>query len=265
MGKKQDKKDDRVCFRFKDVNNNGISYEAGYYPQSITGDTHVLDLTQMPGSFPHFYGQDAWELFRNNATFNDILDAERSYHILDVIHQLGRKPYFEDYNVWTDQKFLTELSKHPDWLAMPETGALQRFIFTTRTANEANSDKSTEAINNLKDYFIPKRPGGAKSLPVNFAGVLYLLTDLAKHLRSRCMDCPRTDHDTGQYDYESILEWAQGDEPRIHDAILNTLPKSISHQDKLRLLIAKPKEFAETILAADLRMSPSSLRLALYK
>lgn len=264
-GMEQDKKDNRVHFHFTDLHKEGVSYDAGFYPWTMGGEKNWLDLTQMPGSFPHFYREEAWELFRNNAMFNDILDAESSYHILDVIHQRGSIPDFENYDVWTDQRFLAELSKHPDWLAMPETGALQRLIFTMRTANEANSDRSTETIKNLRDYFIPKRPGGAKSLPVNLSGILYLLTDLAKHLRSLCMYCPRTDHDTGQYDYVSILEWAQEDEHRIYEAILNTPPKNISHEDKLRLLMTKPTELAETILAADLRMSPSSLHSALYK
>jgi hypothetical protein len=180
-------RDDRVSFSFKNIINSEIVYEAFYAPPSRQWDEteHWLGITEKPKMFPHYHRDKAWKIFLDNATFEDILCSAKGFNIYDVIHQEGT-PDFNDGRKWTDKKFFEELAIHPDWLAFPKTGALNRLIFLIRVAGEANSKKADQTAKNMKDYLIPKRPGGVKSYPVNLYGCYYLLNRLAKHISNSC-------------------------------------------------------------------------------
>ncbi|MCX5806586.1 MAG: hypothetical protein NT010_11055 [Proteobacteria bacterium] len=246
----KENRDDRVSFSFKNINNPNIGYAAGYSPptQWDNGE-HWLDLTETPKMFPHFYHKEAWQIFYDNATFDDILVAAVGENILDVMHREGL-PDFDDHKKWTDKKFLEELSRYPDWLQMIETGALDRFIFMMKTAGIANSKKAEQVCNNLKYYFIPKRPGGSKVYPVNLHGCYYLLKMLSKHISKKCNEFIKAGDNL---DRQSFQEYT--DESRVTD---------ISVYD-LDILLSQPTQYAKKLLEKELYVSMESLKKELKK
>ena len=174
----------RVGFRFKDLNNPNIEYVAFYCPRSISGEEHSLDLTLQPGA-KGILRNRAWTIFRENATFNNILEGMRTYDIHDIMATTG-KPDFSDYNKWTDINFLKELSKHSEWLVFIETFAATRLCVLLKTAQVANNKKAKEVADNLHDWLIPGRRSGSKSYPENLGGCLFLLKDLSKYISRKC-------------------------------------------------------------------------------
>jgi hypothetical protein len=252
-------KDDRVFFRFKELKNPNIEYHAHYSPPGkIVGENHWLSLTAWPDGSTHFHRDSAWNIFRENTTFDNILRVLRSYNILDIIHSEG-KPDFSDYEKWPDHKFLKELSLHPEWLDREDI-ARWRLIYLIKTAGEANSRKGREAQENLKYHLIPLRQSGSKSYPVNLRGGLFLLKDLAKFLGKKCKQTlvyyeRHERNELTDDDYMELQYWAKTEEPRILD-----MPK----EDVLELVF-RPVLYAEIILSKKLYLSLSTLKTKLYK
>lgn len=239
----------QIYFHFKDLKNPTIEYAAHYVSRGITGEWFSI---QILGSSTNFYQDEAWTIFRENATFDDIFKGLRPYDIHDIAH--SGVPNFMDYQKWTDRKMLKELSLHPEWLAY-DTGATTRLIFLLKTAQVANSDKAREAKENLDQCLIPKRPGSLKSYPENFKEALFLSEKLSKYISSKCRRFLRDGEGAITNEYVELQEWGKTEEPRIVSESL----------DSLSFLVRDPVPFAEKKLAQELYVSVGSLKAALYK
>jgi len=239
----------QIFFEFKNQKDPGIEYAADYVSEGITGPW--FSVTVKPGG-KSFSQKKAWEIFRKNATFDDVFKGLRTYDIHDVVVSQG-KPDFFDYQKWSDRKFLRELGLHSEWLLYPETNARTRMISLLKTTQVENSDKAREVRENLKQCLIPKRPGKCASYPENLEEGMFLLKDLSKYIASQCRDF-LCGEDVNKK-YTDLQEWGKEEEPQIVDMSLGDLV----------LLIYKPALFAQRKLSKKLFVSPASLKSALKR
>ncbi len=128
---------DRISFHFKDLKTPTIEYHASFC-HKLKPEKHRIDITIRPGS-KSLYRDEAWTVFREYATFDDIFEGLRTPDIHNVKASSGI-PDLGDLKKWTDKKFLNELSRHPEWLALSDE-SVRGLILLLKTAQIANSKK----------------------------------------------------------------------------------------------------------------------------
>ncbi len=121
-------------------------------PEGKSGEKNFLDITVQPGS-KNISNSEAWELFRKNATVDDILKALRSYNYYDVM-QIEGKQNFYDHKKWKaledkkndDERMLYMevefLAEHILWTALAFGIVLGQMI-------EITDKRGIEAIKNI--------------------------------------------------------------------------------------------------------------------
>jgi hypothetical protein len=203
-------------------------------------DKSVITLTDVP--------DNAWNIFYEHATFEDILSAVRTEDKDDWLITLSG---------WVakcrrDSQFLSKIATQPDLLR--EDDALERFIEILKTAKHGAIKGRKQAKENLHYYLIPGHHGGKKDAP-SIKHVRYLLSKLSGFLSTRCrqhlqsVDQYYRDISDANFiwndSYSILIKWAIGNEERI----------AFMSSDDLKLLIIQPTRFAEQVITRNVGIS----------
>ena len=261
-------------FRFKDLQNESITYYATY---TKDGDLEIsvrklIDLEDHPGDksesrkITTLNGEEAWQAFYNNCTFEDILKSidyqEASFGEIDINFQLEgigklegieeEEKKYKEGEMRKVTKYLRQISNFPSILGVSECTSV--FINILEAARWGGTEDRKLLKNALKDNLTPQHPGGEKTKLCNPGLAKKLLKALAESLFQKLKDELKR-----QRRWESKTDWIESWDSETYELVRKWSAKNekrlyLKEQD-LKWLIESPASYADHLICSKFDIS----------
>jgi hypothetical protein len=207
-----------------------------------------------------------FEVFYENALFNEILDEIKLNHYNDVVYLrtiMKNKGISKNISPSSpDRKFLEQIRDMPGVLSIDFV--LERFEKIVETARWGSGDDRLKSLNLLKEHFIPKVK---EPLPLQIRLPLILLKKLADHVSIKIKDISIPIENDRPYTFREYIRngdnLAEDNIPElknqiVKDSFIKKHVKGLSDEELIELILA-PSKLAERVLVNHLHISRSTL------